>query len=416
MRKKVLIAESSDPIRTVAETVLRQNGYEVISVTSADRAKEVLQFSKPDLLLLGADLCGRDQRPFYERVQADPRMAAIPLLLFEAEQKEDLPFPPEVVLSRPLDPKDLLQRVSTFAGATPPSQPKASGPLDSGSVDDEFLDAALGLDRIDVTKSEMLDQTSSFQPAPVHKAEEKGTSVGSGHREPEEMADSSRVESLMIRDEHAEIVRQAQSKPPVKPASSGTSKLEIMADQYGLTDPAAFAAEHKDENHDYDWFIKSMAEENQAPSGSAKTNAHSAAHDSELRFTDHASTAHPVTPVTPVKPALKPGVKGDVQSSSGGVEKFIDEFKKEIERLRSSESDDLSVAENRVDSASQVGQLRWEDTVERTDPQQVQMFTRELASELAEKLAVIIAAKIDPDKLLQLVKSEIIARSSGKHT
>ena len=41
MRKRVLLAEQSDAIRGVAETVLRQNGFEVIPITTAEKALEV---------------------------------------------------------------------------------------------------------------------------------------------------------------------------------------------------------------------------------------------------------------------------------------------------------------------------------------------------------------------------------------
>ncbi len=42
MPRRVLIAEQADTLRSVAETVLRQNGYDVISVTAAEKAREVL--------------------------------------------------------------------------------------------------------------------------------------------------------------------------------------------------------------------------------------------------------------------------------------------------------------------------------------------------------------------------------------
>lgn len=99
--------------------------------------------------------------------------------------------------------------------------------------------------------------------------------------------------------------------------------------------------------------------------------------------------------------------------SSVGVEKFIDEFKKEIELLRSSETEDLALESDKSRS-NRSGQLAWEDTVEKITFEQVDLFTRQVASELAEKLASKIAAKLDPDKLLQLIKDEVIARASRK--
>ena len=43
MHKRILIIEAADAVRGIAENVLRQNGYEVISVSDAEKALEVLQ-------------------------------------------------------------------------------------------------------------------------------------------------------------------------------------------------------------------------------------------------------------------------------------------------------------------------------------------------------------------------------------
>jgi CheY-like chemotaxis protein len=416
MRKKILIAEAADPVRTVAETVLRQHGFEVISVANAERANEVLQYSRPDLIIVSADLCTKDQHPLYEKIQSDPRSTTIPILLLASETGVDVPYPQEVIIPRPLDARELIQRVTTFTGATAPAAKRtSSNPLSAANVDDDFLDEVLGLDRINITESEVLNKTSaSIGPASARQPESRHESLVHHEKEAEEMSDSSRVESLMIRDEHAEVDRP---KAPSKAAPTGTSKLEIMSDQYGLTDPNAFATQHKDETHDYDWFIRSMSEENQSPTSqsTAKTGgARSSADSGKIMFNDPASTVGPSTPVTSVQPVAPTDAAGQRgQSKSVGVERFIDEFKKEIERLRSSEPEDLEVGAKASDASRSKGQMAWEDVVEKTTPEQVELFTKQLASELADKLAVLIASKIDADKLLHLIKNELMARSSG---
>ena len=81
MRKRILLAEESDTIRGVAESVLRQNGYEVIAVTTGSKALEVLNFTRPDLLITGSDLVGPGGKQLYEIIQADPRIASLPCIL-----------------------------------------------------------------------------------------------------------------------------------------------------------------------------------------------------------------------------------------------------------------------------------------------------------------------------------------------
>jgi CheY-like chemotaxis protein len=412
MRKRVLVAHSADATRSIAEAVLRQNGYDVIAVPTADKAKEVLQFARPDLILVGADLLGPDQHPFYEKIQANPKTSSVPLLLFEPSEPMDLPFPPEVIVPQPFDPKDLIQRVMTFSGQSDANRQSAINPLAQAPVDDDFLDAALGLDRIDVTDSEILDRTNVNLKAPhISKT---------GGYEPEDkdrLSDSAKVESLMIRDEKAEIERKPAVPPrAAAPTGSGTSKLEIMKDQYGLTDPDAFHVHRDDPVHDYDWFVRSMQDEVKVPAGSKPANPPSpsaappAPKSQDSQRLNISSTATMMNPITPGPGAadsstesLPPG-----KNRSAGVEKFIDEFKKEIEQLRSNEPDSIFLAEAKEARKPGDQTLLWEETLEKVTPQQVEVFTRQLAQEIAEKIAEKIVSKIDSDKLLQLIKAEIL--------
>ena len=81
MRKKVLLAEESDTIRGVAESVLRQNGFEVISVPSGNKALEVLEFTRPDVIVIGSDVKGKGPAPLYQHITDNRPLSLIPLLL-----------------------------------------------------------------------------------------------------------------------------------------------------------------------------------------------------------------------------------------------------------------------------------------------------------------------------------------------
>jgi CheY-like chemotaxis protein len=414
MRKRILVAHSVDATRSIAEAVLRQNGYDVIAVPSADRAKEVIQFARPDLIMVGADLMGAGDRPFYEKIQNDPRTASVPLLIFEPTEPMDLPFPQEVIIPQPFDPRELIQRVMTFSGQSDArrSAPSAN-PLSAMPVDDDFLDAALGLDRIDVTDSEVMDRTNINR-----KLASPEKPVGFGHDEKDPLNESAKVESLMIREERSEIERKA---PPVKPQAApasptGTSKLEIMNDQYGLNDPDAFKVQHKeDQVHDYDWFVKSMQDESKG--GGPRQPAAPSTPPGESQKLNISTTAAMVNPITPGPGA--PPVVTETRSMpagknrSAGVEKFIDEFKKEIEALRSNEPESIFVEDGQKHHGNE-SSLLWEETLEKISPQQMELFTRQLAQEIAEKIAEKIISRIDSDKLLQLIKSEIVTHLKSR--
>lgn len=401
MRKRVLVAEESDTNRRIAETVLRQNGFEVVSVSSADKAKEVLQFARPDLIIVGGDLKTADGQPYFERLTENPKTASIPLMLFDSAEQADLPFPPEVIIPSPFDPQEFVQRVTAFTGqgaaASPPN------PLSQMHADDEFLDAALGLDRIDVTDSEVLDRTSMpGKGIPIGKNSERLVGFDHVENDTEDLSDSSRVESVMMRDEKAE------KKRPAPPASTQTSKLEIMEDQYGLSDPGAFKEQNNELNHDYDWFINSMREEvgeqGPKPAQPAQTKLTESARIRTI--TKPVPAENPFADLTDQSSAAQ---QGGGKRRNAGVDKFIDEFKKEIERIKTSESESIFIEETHKDSGGSDQGLAWEETLEKVSPEQVEIFTRQLASELAEKIAAKIAAKIDPDRLMQLIKSEILA-------
>lgn len=414
MHKRVLVAEPADTIRSVAESVLRQNGFEVISVISAEKALEVLQYTTPDVLILGADLQGPDGRPLYERIQDNPKTSSLPLLLFDSSESEGLPFPDEVIIPRPFDPKDFIQRVQVFCGqAGDHSQVVGQG--GPGAMDEDFLDQALGVDNLQVTESEVMNQTNTTiktRKATVEKM------VGMDHvvEHDDDLEESGKVESLMIRDDDTLSGKRtppAETPPPVKP---GTGKIELNDDQYGIADPSALEAEDPDPDHDYNWFINSMRDEVTADKGPAKPAEPTAGGD-DLAIEKPSAAVDPVTPPpatvsgsaaqsAPAASTTKPAKK------SAGVEKFIDEFREEMERIRAdNEPEMVSV---KADSPGADGEaersLSWEEKLENITPEHLSVFTRQLAAEFGRSLAEKIMTGIDTEQLLKHIAREVADR------
>ncbi len=405
MPKRVLIAENSAVIRGVAETLLRQNGYEVLSVGTYEKALEVLSFTRPDLLVIGGDLANNSGQKLYEHIQRDGKTASVPMLLFRNPEDMSLPFPDEVLVSRPFESRDFIEKVQIFCGQTNQAPTRETvNPLNVGSLDDEFLDAALGLDRIDVTHSEIMSKTSGMKQQKQQPTNTE-TFLGMGHQEQDQMNRSSKVESLMIKADATSISSHNAAGGTGKP-TGGTSKIEIVDDQYGMVDPQAFHPQQKQENHDYNWFINEMKNESNPQSAKAASSS----------GPSFGSASGPIkTTTVPVTPAIK--TSAPIAGGKGrtvGVEKFIDEFKREIERFRSDESDpvpDPSQAPGQKQSGSSIV---WEETVERLNADAVGLFTKQLANDLAEKLAQKIVSKIDPDKLLVLIKNELMEQAKKK--
>jgi len=412
MHKRILIIEAADAVRGIAENVLRQNGYEVISVSNAEKAMEVLQFTTPDLIIVSADITGQDRQPLYVKIKEDSKTASVPLLFFAGVEKTDLPFPEEIIIPRPFDPQDLVHRVRIFSGqAVPENKKEAAGPLENGDLDDDLLDAALGIDtkdNIQITDSEVMDQTTQIKVGRKRPRKPNDKMIGYDHYDEENPdQEHTKIESLMIQEENSEIVRKP-SQPKAKPKISGTSKLEIMSDQYGLQDPDAFNEEDEARAHDYDWFVNSIREDtNKPPEASAPATPH-ASDSQEISFTEPSAIVDPITPPPSQKPTTP------AKNSSPGVEKFIDEFKKEVERIHSDEPETVVIDDVRPELSASGKKLEWEEKLEKVTPEQVNLFTRQFTLELAERIADKIAAKIDPNKLTQLIKNEIIAHIRNK--
>lgn len=397
MAKRVLLAEASDTIRGVATTILRQNGYEVIAVATAQKALEVLNHTSPNLIITGSNLAGTGGSLFHERVAGDSRFAATPIILFVEPDQPSPPFPDEAVLRLPFDPKEFIDRVATFTAASS-SEPAGStaNPLEGAGLEDAAIDAALGLDHLEVTDSEDMDK-STFGRKRRSKVTDK--MIGYDHSDTTDtgMSDSSRVESIIIRDEEGDI--KPNTDVPHRPTPFNASgKLDILdaSDQYGIANPEKLSGPAADANHDYDWFINEMQRESQKPPGATDAETESSP---ELTVTDPASFVDPITP----PPASPPGE---------GVEKFIDEFKKEVDKIHNSEPQSVVIEPDPEPGDGQSEERGWEDSLERITPSQIDLFKREFVDLLAEKIAQKIVDKIDSQKLLSMLKNEIVAQQA----
>ena len=442
MRKKVLLAEQSDAIRSIAESILHQNGYDVITADSADKAKEYIITAQPNILIIGADLKDSNGNFLYDTLDTSETTSRIPLLLIEDPNGRELPYPPEVVLPRPFDPKEFLERVTLFVGGGD-SKPKDSvetvDPFTGASVDDEFLDTALGIDSIEVEDSEVMDKTwitSKLRIPPKSGTGDAHDLIQSENGSADDMTNTHRkVETLMIRD--SEDKPAAEDSTPPKPVSE-SSKIQLSSDQYGLAEQEeSLPSETQtpaEKDHDYDWFLKEIQKDNadtsKPPADTSKKN------DSGIIKTPTSDSLEQVkTPASP--PEIMPG----------GVDHFISEFKKEAEQISAelaspvteeqlkadfeSEISDDEVAPPKIHDRTEVNApvsepeimaevtppaQKAEDSTPASsvDPEEVHHMCTYLAELLAEKLAKKIADRIDPEELYNMIKDDLPRLIAGE--
>jgi CheY-like chemotaxis protein len=401
MRQRVLLAEESDTIRNVAESLLRQNGYELIAVSSGEKALEVLEFTRPDLIIVSSELKGRGNKPIYEFIQENQRISDIPFLLLCNHDETGLPFGEEKIIPKPLDSHDFTAKISAYLEQNiPDEQPvEQVNPLSDTPIEDEFLDAALGLDSLDITESEDMNQTNITSIKKAGKPLDK--MIGFDHQESKTDVplDSGKVESLMIRDENADIAQTNNNKPA--PQFSGTGKIEILNDQFGLVEPDKINQSQNKADHDYNWFLNELQKE-ETDIKPNPSDSDSLSDSQNISFEDPSAL---VDPVTPVIPDNKPE-----EHLSKGIDKFIDEFKKEVEKIEPETPETITVNDDSPQPSTGKQSMSWEDSFEKLTPENIELFSRRFISELAEKFAEKITEKIDSEKLLSMLKNEIVKR------
>lgn len=406
MRKRVLLTEGSEATRKVAEDLLRQNGFEVISVPSSAKALEVLSFTKPDLIITDSDLSAPNKRPLYEEVLADPETGSIPLLLLADPDSPETSLGNDLTVRRPLDPREFIDKVQAAIGKKEAKSADSPGnPLVEADMGDDFLDAALGLDQIHVTESEVMDRTSKSSSRKPKKEAEKLIGLDHFDDTGTDSTDSGRVESIMIREDSTDIVQGSERSDEPDPLSASAG-IEIVPNEFGLTNPGAAGADASEQVHDYGWFVDEMRRESSGQdTDRAGGNIPESPGSSKLQITDPSEAVDPIT----APPKSQTSEK--TTQSSDNVEHFIDEFKKEVEKFRSEDRELGSVPLEETDTAAAVEEVRvWEDTLEKLSPEKIELFTQQFAAELANKVAEKIVARIDSDKLMGLIRKEILAR------
>jgi two-component system, OmpR family, alkaline phosphatase synthesis response regulator PhoP len=116
IRQLVLVVEDEEDIRELVSYNLLKEGYQVAGVASGEDALKAVESKTPDLILLDIMLPGIDGLTICRKLKADPRFAAIPIIMLTAKGEE-----PDIVaglnmgaddyVTKPFSPKVLLARI-----------------------------------------------------------------------------------------------------------------------------------------------------------------------------------------------------------------------------------------------------------------------------------------------------------------
>jgi hypothetical protein len=231
-------------------------------------------------------------------------------------------------------------------------------------------------------------------------------------------------------DEPGELEIAEKKKPTPAPLSE-SSKLEISTDQYGLitsesTDDHDQLVDDR-EAHDYEWFLNELRKETDEM-GEAEGFGESEDGDDELPPSippEHQvsldSPPEQPQPETseqePPQPRKLETEQPPAASVAHGeaIDKFISEFKKEVDKLTGEEAEKIDVAtvaaDKKPSSSDQKadGDLRWVEGMEKLPPDQVRKISQEIVVAVAKRVAEQIVARIEPDVIYHLIKNAVDA-------
>lgn len=299
--KKILIVENSPTIISVADSLLRQRGYDVTCLSDGLDAYEFAKAESPDLILTSMTLSGIDGIELCKRITGDTLTGGIPVIFLIGDK--DAPYLDKIDISgvrgkinKPFSPKELLTIVEKFAQI------------------DEIRPS-----------THIINQESEEGPKLKPKAA------------PEEIRASTRTiaSDKKQRDNKHETVfnldwgdldendddSSGQTVETVKKDETG---LVLDDDQYGLTSLANEAIADKEKDEDYDWFIDGMKD------GDKKA----AEQEKALKVAEAQAI---VEPTVDYRDSEGSATKDDTK-----YRRFLDKFKKDTEEFTDEQKADKS--------------------------------------------------------------------------
>ncbi len=454
MSKRVLIVEKSLAVRGIAESLLRQNRFEVLTADSAETAQEILSGSKIELFLVSSDIKVESGSCFYEWLGSDKKTAAVPLLILHDPAGGDLPFPPEAIINKPFTPRDFLATVSVFCGELDMA-PAEGQPFQGSDLEDDIIDAALGLDKIEVDGSAvMVDDTTTSQrknhkniPESMIGFESKNgkdkTSTSPGQIDQVKVKasqDSQEVETPVVEPEQTPVSNKdhtflgvdSDKMPASKPEMSESSKIEIVTDQYGLVQTPDLLRPEKKEagGHDYDWFINEMQD-------MAKGVKPTAGDSGTIQISPNSDGLAPVAPppttsTAPTKistqsvqavpsvndkngsqPVDLKAVPESKTEHGEAVDKFISEFKKEMEKISDDSTGGVPTANIPAPSDSDSASLKWQESTGGGTARIGAALSEEKIDDITQRIIDKIFVQISRETLYRIIR-EAISESISK--
>lgn len=117
---RILVVDDNSDNLLLIQTILEDDGYDVVVADDGERALEQLDQVQPDLILLDVMMPGIDGYEVTRQIRQHQKLASIPILLITAHRKTDILENSERdidvndFIHKPIDLDDLLMRVRVW--------------------------------------------------------------------------------------------------------------------------------------------------------------------------------------------------------------------------------------------------------------------------------------------------------------
>ena len=116
----ILVVEDDEILRDILVKSLEKEGWEVVSVISAEKALEVLENIKPKVIILDLILPGIDGFEFLEKIKSNEETKEIPVfVLSNFGQKKDIEKAQtlgveDYIIKAHINPLDFVEKLKNF--------------------------------------------------------------------------------------------------------------------------------------------------------------------------------------------------------------------------------------------------------------------------------------------------------------
>ncbi len=124
-KKTILVVDDEPDVQVYLQTLLEDNGYDVVVAQDGVEALEKVQEARPDLVTLDITMPEKSGVRFYRDIKENDILKDIPIVIVTGISKDFEKFissrkqvpPPEGYVSKPIDKDEILALAKKFTGA-----------------------------------------------------------------------------------------------------------------------------------------------------------------------------------------------------------------------------------------------------------------------------------------------------------